>query len=73
MVTMVEIATGCDGVVAARLTGAGFGGCTVNLVERGARSAFADTILRKYKARTGLSGRVFEVEPADAAGPVEGG
>ena len=70
---LVEIATGCDGVVAARLTGAGFGGCTVNLVERGARSAFADTILRKYKARTGLSGRVFEVEPADAAGPVEGG
>ena len=70
---LVEIATRCDGVVAARLTGAGFGGCTVNLVERGARSAFADTILRKYEARTGLSGRVFEVEPADAAGPVEGG
>jgi galactokinase len=69
---LVEIATGCEGVVAARLTGAGFGGCTVNLVERGARSAFADTILRKYEARTDLSGRVFEVEPADAAGPVEG-
>lgn len=39
------------------------------LVERGARSAFADTILREYEARTGLSGRVFQVELADAAGP----
>jgi hypothetical protein len=45
----------------------------VNLVERGARSDFADTVLREYEARTGRSGRVFEVEPADAAGPVEGG
>jgi galactokinase len=72
--TLVEIATGCDGVAAARLTGAGFGGCTVNLVERGARSAFADTILREYEARTDVSGgRVFEVEPVDAAGPVEAG
>jgi galactokinase len=67
---LVEIATGCDGVAAARLTGAGFGGCTVNLVERDARSGFADTILREYEARTGRSGRVFEVEPADAAGVV---
>jgi galactokinase len=70
---LVEIATGCDGVAAARLTGAGFGGCTVNLVERDARSVFRETILREYAARTGLKGRVFEVEPADAAGPVEGG
>jgi galactokinase len=70
---LVEIATGCDGVAAARLTGAGFGGCTVNLVARGARSDFADTILREYEARTGRSGRVFEVEPADAAGRVEEG
>ena len=70
---LVEIATACDGVAAARLTGAGFGGCTVNLVERGALGDLADTILREYEARTGRSGRVFDVEPADAAGPVEGG
>ena len=70
---LVEIASGCPGVAATRMTGAGFGGCTVNLVERGARSAFADTVLREYEARIGLRGRVFEVEPADAAGRVEAG
>jgi galactokinase len=67
---LVDIATRCDGVAAARLTGAGFGGCTVNLVERGAVGDLADRILREYEARTGRSGRVFEVEPADAAGVV---
>jgi galactokinase len=67
---LVDIATRYDGVAAARLTGAGFGGCTVNLVERGAVGDLADTILREYEARTGGSGRVFEVEPADAAGVV---
>ena len=68
---LVEIATGCPGVVAARMTGAGFGGCTVNLVERGARSAFAERIVREYEGRTGLIGRVFAVEPAHAAGRVD--
>ena len=33
---LVEIATGVDGVVGARLTGGGFGGCTINLVHRAA-------------------------------------
>jgi galactokinase len=68
---LVEIASGCPGVVGARMTGAGFGGCTVNLVERGALSAFAATILSEYEARTGLIARVFAVDPADAAGRVE--
>ena len=68
---LVEIATGCPGVVAARMTGAGFGGCTVNLVERGARPAFAERILEEYQARTALIGRVFAVEPVAAAGRVE--
>ena len=69
---LVEIASyRGPGVVAARMTGAGFGGCTVNLVERGARSTFAETIVGEYEARTGLIGRPFAVEPADAAGRVQ--
>ena len=41
---MVEIATSVDGVVAARMTGAGFGGCTVNLVRPDAVAALRDAV-----------------------------
>jgi len=58
---LVEIATGVDGVVGARLTGAGFGGCTINLVRRAAVPALREAVLRDYPARTGLAPRVFEV------------
>jgi galactokinase len=66
--TLVEIAAGTPGVVAARLTGAGFGGCTVNLVERGRADALQAAVEREYRARTGLMPRVFAVEAADGAG-----
>jgi galactokinase len=65
---LVEIATSVPGVVAARLTGAGFGGCTVNIVERGAVDALRTAVERDYPPRTGLQPRVFPVEPADGAG-----
>jgi galactokinase len=68
---LVEIATGVPGVVAARMTGAGFGGCTVNLVAREAVDRLREAIERDYQARTGRTPRVFAVEPADGAGPVE--
>lgn len=47
------------------------GGCTVNLVERAARAAVGETIVREYTARCGRNARVFEVEPAAAAGRIE--
>ena len=49
------------GVAAARMTGAGFGGCTINLVRRDAVAALRANVLRDYPARTGLVPRVFEV------------
>jgi galactokinase len=64
---LVEIATGVPGVVGARLTGAGFGGCTINLVHREAVPALREAVLRDYPARTGLTPRVFEVQAADGA------
>jgi galactokinase len=64
---LVEIATGVDGVVAARLTGAGFGGSTVNLVRRDAVAALRSAVEREYRARTGLEPRVFEVEAVEGA------
>src|SRR5215218_3137930 len=64
---LVEIARATPGVVGARLTGAGFGGCTINLVRRGAVGAVREAVLRDYPARTSLTARVFVVEPSRGA------
>jgi galactokinase len=66
----VEIATGIRGVAAARMTGGGFGGCTVNLVEPGATDALRDALERDYVARTGLMPKVHVVHAAPGAGLV---
>ena len=68
---LVEIATGVEGVVAARLTGAGFGGSTVNLVRRDAVAALRSAVERDYRARTRLEPRVFEVEAVAGASFVD--
>ena len=61
------------GVYGARLTGAGFGGCTVNLVRRDAAPRrCARPSLRDYGHRTGLQARVFEVEPSRGATVLRG-
>jgi galactokinase len=65
---LVEIASSVPGTVAARMTGAGFGGCTVNVVARDAVPAFEAAIAAQYPARTGRRARVLAVEPADGAG-----
>lgn len=65
---MVEIATGVPGVVAARMTGAGFGGCTINLVEPAAVDALRTRILADYPTRTGRTPRVWVVAAVDGAG-----
>ncbi len=69
---LVEIATAVPGVVAARMTGAGFGGCTINLAERGAVSALARRVMADYPARTGLTPRVYAVDAVAGAGIVAG-
>jgi galactokinase len=70
--TMVGIASAVPGVVAARMTGAGFGGCTVNLVRRDAVDALREAVERDYPARTGRTPRVLVVEAADGAGILGG-
>ncbi len=65
---LVEIADGVPGVVGARMTGAGFGGCTVNLVHEGAVDALREAVMADYPARTGLTPMVFPVAAADGAG-----
>lgn len=65
---MVEIATAVPGVIAARMTGAGFGGCTVNLVRPDAVDALRAAVERDYPARTGLRPMVLPVHAAAGAG-----
>ena len=56
---MVEIAVAVPGVIAARMTGAGFGGCTVNLVRPDAIDALRAAVETDYPARTGLTPMVL--------------
>jgi galactokinase len=65
---LVDIATSVDGVIAARMTGAGFGGCTVNLVRPEAIDWLRAAVERDYPSRTGRTAIVMPVEIADGAG-----
>jgi galactokinase len=69
---LVEIADEVPGVLGSRLTGAGFGGCTLTLVRRESLAALGAAVRDRYAARTGLTPRVFEVTPAAGAGTVGG-
>ncbi|MHB0987183.1 MAG: galactokinase [Bellilinea sp.] len=56
---LVEIARGLPGCYGARLTGAGFGGCTVNLVQTHRVDGFIAALQNDYHAQTGREARVF--------------
>jgi len=52
---MVEAARSIPGVLGSRMTGAGFGGCTVSLVHEDSVERFKEEVGRKYKEATGLT------------------
>jgi galactokinase len=56
---LVEIAVGLPGCWGARLTGAGFGGCTVNLVEETQADAFIESLKSGYAQSTGRKAQVY--------------
>jgi galactokinase len=51
---MVALAQDLPGLIGARLTGGGFGGCTINLVEQKDAAAFAKALGERYTAQTGI-------------------
>ncbi len=68
---LVELARAVPGVLGARITGGGFGGCTVNLVAKAALEAFRAQVLAPYQRETGRAPRLFVSAPAGGARIVE--
>jgi galactokinase len=56
---MVALAQDLPGLIGARLTGGGFGGCTINLVEREYASEFSEALAARYAGETGIVPQVF--------------
>jgi len=57
--TMVELAQDLPGLIGARLTGGGFGGCTVNVVEKDKAPEFARKLAERYHKATGIQPQVL--------------
>lgn len=68
---MVEIAWNTEGVIGSRMTGAGFGGCTVTLVTEDAVSRLVERIKREYPQRTGLQPEVYVFSAEDGASSLD--
>jgi galactokinase len=67
---LVETALGIDGVYGARMTGGGFGGCTVNLLRPDAAPQFRERIVRLYSERFGVTPQIYLCRPSAGAGEV---
>ena len=68
--TMVEIAASQPGVYGSRMTGGGFGGCTINLVREAHVDEFCATVSRKYQEATGKQPKMYVTNAAGGAGEV---
>ena len=68
---MVELAEKQEGVYGARMTGGGFGGCTVNLVKSDAAAQFEKSVSVAYEKATGLSPQILVTSAAAGVGEVE--
>lgn len=68
---MVELAAHQEGVYGARMTGGGFGGCTINLVRTEAVYDFQSRVGDAYKKSTGLAPQIFVSPAAEGAGEVK--
>ena len=67
---MVEIADRQPGVVGARMTGGGFGGCTINLVYNGAAEEFRKNVAIAYEQSTGIKPEIYIFGAADGVSRV---
>jgi galactokinase len=61
---MVKIVRGQKGVLGARMTGGGFGGCTINLLETTASESFIEKVSAEYQKNTGISPEIYVCKAA---------
>jgi len=64
---MVDIARKQEGVLGARMTGGGFGGCTVNLVQNESVDDFVDNIASEYEKETDIKPKIYISVPSSGA------
>ena len=67
---MAKIARSLEGCYGARLTGGGFGGCTVNMVAHDKAETFTKSLAAKYEAETGLHPEIYTCRASQGAGIV---
>ena len=65
--TLVEIASHLPGCYGARITGGGFGGCTINLVDQGMAEQFRQSIHSQYRATYGIDADIYLCRASDGA------
>lgn len=68
---MVKLAREQKGVLGARMTGGGFGGCTINLVEPGDHENFVKKMSESYHRETGIMPEIYQCTIADGVGEVQ--
>jgi galactokinase len=64
---LIELASECEGVYGARMTGGGFGGCTVNLARVDAVDRLQLHLIAGYEKRVGKTPEVYVCSPSDGA------
>ena len=64
---LTELARACPGVLGSRITGGGFGGCTVNIVRDEYAGFFAESVKTGYSRQTGLDAQIYTVSAGDGA------
>ncbi len=69
--TLVEESLKIEGVLGSRMTGAGFGGCTITLIKASAAEKFIETVGSNYLSRTGLQAEFYTAKPGMGAGPAD--
>jgi galactokinase len=72
MERMYEAMIGAPGVIAARQSGGGFGGCMLAYVQAERVAAFAGKVRQQYKENTGIEATIHVTEPSAGAGVLEG-